>query len=272
MTPETRQALLRLLATEASAFQVRLPEETDQLALCQELERRRILRRTIDEPDRVCFERRAGAPLLDLMLKHQTDKALHRFDLAYALMFGEDRRSRVTNVLELGIKKGASLRVWEEYFPNARIFGVDLNPKFTQPPKLTAQYSARTRIFLGSQTDERVLAEVCGIAGRFDLVIDDASHRSDDQVASLRYLWPFVKDDGVYAIEDTHAHVQFPDAYSNESCRYLPMSEMLAAEVARRLAEELSESPGICAFDGIALLLKREDGPILDFDRYLKPA
>lgn len=272
MTPDERQALLRLATVAAPHLHVWLPKDADLIARCQYLEQERIFRRIIDEPDHLCFERVAGAPLLDLMLKHETDKALHRFDRAYGFFLGEDRRHHVRSVLELGIKKGASLRVWEEYFPQARIFGIDLDWKFTSHPKFTQRLSARTRTFHGSQTDETVLAEVCAAAGSFDLIIDDASHRSDDQVASLRYLWPFLQAPGVYVIEDTHAHAKYPEAYGAESCRYLPMSEMLAREVGRRLVEEISQSPGICAYEGMALLLKGEDGPPPDFDRYRKDA
>lgn len=266
MTPQERQALLRLGSGIVGPYvHVWLPQDAGLLAQCEELERERIFRRIIDEPEHVCFER-VAAPLLNLMLKHQTDKALHRFDVAYAAFF-DARRHQVQNVLELGVKHGASLRVWEEYFPEARIFGVDVEPL---KPKFLQQLQ-RTRFFMGRQTDEALLTEVCAAAGSFDLIIDDASHRADDQVASLRYLWPYLKQHGVYVIEDTHAHVRFPEAYSNERCRYLPMSEMLAREVARRLTDDVCESPGIYVFEGIALLLKTEDGPPPELNRYLKP-
>jgi hypothetical protein len=205
--------------------------------------------------------------LLELMRKHETDKAQHRFDLPYAFFFEDQRRHQVKHVLELGVKKGASLLVWEEYFPQARIFGVDVEPKYVR------HSSERRRIFLGSQTDEEILAKVCAAAGfSFDLIVDDASHMSDDQVASLKYLWRFLQPPhGIYAIEDTNAHVKVPNKYSNDGCRYPPMSEMLSREVERRLVEDMSGSPGICIYGGIGLLLKGEEGSPPDFDRYLKP-
>ena len=38
--------------------------------------------------------------------------------------------------------------------------------------------------------------------GPFDFVIDDGSHASPQQIESFRILWPFIKDRGVYIIED----------------------------------------------------------------------
>jgi hypothetical protein len=206
--------------------------------------------------------------LLELMRKHQTDKAKHRFDVPFSFFFDEHRRHQVRSVLELGVKKGASLRVWEEYFPQATIYGVDLSSK------ANTHASERTHIFIGSQSDSALLAQVSAAApSGFDLIVDDGSHIADDQVASVTYLWPFLSSPyGIYAIEDLHAHVKYPERFGNQDGRYPPMSEMLVRHIERRFAagRSTSESPGICAYGGIALLLKGEQGPVLDFEPFLK--
>ena len=142
--------------------------------------------------------------LLEVMRKHQTDKAKHRFDVPFSFFFDEHRRHQVRSVLELGVKKGASLRVWEEYFPHATIYGVDISPK------AAINVSERTRVFVGGQSDLTLLAQVSAAAASgFDLIVDDGSHMADDQVASVTYLWPFLNSPyGSYAIEDLHAHVK----------------------------------------------------------------
>lgn len=205
--------------------------------------------------------------LLELMRKHGTDKADHRFDIPYSY-FLDDHRLDVTRVLEIGVKRGASLRVWEDYFPKATIFGIDIKPKYAKSA------SSRSRVFIGSQADPELLQQVCRAADfAFDLIVDDGSHLSDDQVASLKYLWPFLKPPyGVYALEDLHAHVKFPDHYSNADCDYPPMSDMLVRHMERRLAEDgcASGAPGISIYGGVALLLKGEEGAAPDFDQFLK--
>jgi hypothetical protein len=205
--------------------------------------------------------------LLELMQKHQTDKAKHRFDVPFSFFFDEHRRHQVKSVLELGVKKGASLRVWEEYFPQATIYGVDINHKSA------AYASERTRIFIGNQSDATLLAQISAAASGFDLIVDDGSHMADDQVASLAYLWPFLTPPfGIYAIADLHAHVRSPERFGNQGCRYPPMSEMLVRVIESRFSTGrcASDSPGICAYGGIGLLLKGEQGPGLDFDLFRK--
>jgi len=205
--------------------------------------------------------------LLELMQQHKTDKADHRFDIPYSFFFDE-RRHQVKAVLEIGVKRGASLRVWEEYFPEARVFGVDINPKYTRSA------SERSRVFIGSQTDHELLRQVSAAADfGFDLIVDDGSHMSDDQVATLKYLWPFLKPPyGIYALEDLHAHVKFPEHYGHQDCRHPPMSDMLVRLMERRLVAEscTSGSPGICIYGAMALLLKGEVGAVPDFGEFLK--
>jgi len=170
--------------------------------------------------------------------------------------------------LEIGVKRGASLRVWEEYFPEARIFGIDIHPKYARSA------SERSRVFIGSQTDQEVVRQVTAAAGSgFDLIVDDGSLMSDDQVATLKYLWQFLEPPhGIYAIEDLHADVRFPEQYGNQDCRYPPVSDMLVRCMERRLVAEscTSGSPGICVYGAIAPFAKGKDGTAPDFDEFLK--
>jgi len=102
-------------------------------------------------------------------------------------------------LLEIGIATGASLRMWKEWLPEADIIGVDEN--------LAAVRSVgpEARAYHGSQADITFLDLVGREAGPFDAIIDDGSHQSDDQRASLAALWPWLSPGGVYAIEDLHA-------------------------------------------------------------------
>ena len=86
---------------------------------------------------------------------------------------------------------------------------------------------------------------------------------------------PFLKPPhGIYALEDLHAHVKFPDDFNQHQCEYPPMSDMLVQHMRRRLAADgcASGSPSIAAYGAIALLLKRDEGPAPDFKQFLKRA
>ena len=69
--------------------------------------------------------------LLDeLALKYGTDKGsqYHNYCNKYdKILF--PLREKFTNILEIGVANGSSVRMWEEYFPNATIHGVDFTPE-----------------------------------------------------------------------------------------------------------------------------------------------
>ena len=94
-------------------------------------------------------------------------------------------------LLEIGVDTGDSLRLWDAYFPNGRVFGCDNNPK--------AYKDDRVKIMDATNCYE-VETAFGGIF--FDIIIDDASHRIWDQIAIYRNLSPHLFKDGIYVIED----------------------------------------------------------------------
>lgn len=135
----------------------------------------------------------------DLARQHGTDKGgqRHNFARIYEGLL-RDRRDDAIDLLEIGVYQGASLRMWEDYFPHARIWAIDVNPAAEE------HASERSRIFIGDQKDPELLQRVVDEAGGFDVVLDDGSHRVVEQRPSLEFLWPHLRPHGVYIIEDVH--------------------------------------------------------------------
>lgn len=103
-------------------------------------------------------------------------------------------------VLEIGVFKGGSLKMWRDFFgPEATIFGIDIDERCASLGMGIAE------IRIGSQSDPSFLAEVVGEMGGIDIIIDDGSHKSKDVIASFLSLFPFLADGGIYIIEDLHA-------------------------------------------------------------------
>lgn len=112
------------------------------------------------------------------------------------------------NILEVGVYKGGSLLMFAEYFPNARILGIDKNepsPRFYELAK-ERSLGERVRTEQGSQSDiqflQRVLKSHFGSA-QIDIVIDDASHFYNHTKVTFNFLFPqYLKNGGHYIIED----------------------------------------------------------------------
>ena len=128
-----------------------------------------------------------------------TDKfAKHRYDRWYEAHFAPLRHEKI-RLLEIGVKQGASLAMWERYFPRAEIFGIDISPgcaRFATP---------RSRIFIGDQANRPFLESVAGEIGKpLHIIIDDGGHSMEQQRTSLLTLFAHVKRGGLYVVEDIH--------------------------------------------------------------------
>jgi cephalosporin hydroxylase len=101
--------------------------------------------------------------------------------------------------LEIGVSEGGSLELWRKYFgPDARIFGIDINPKCASldRPELPVR--------IGSQGSPEFLNRVVAEMGGVDVVLDDGSHLGRHQLVSFSALFPLLPDGGLYIVEDTH--------------------------------------------------------------------
>lgn len=123
-----------------------------------------------------------------------TDKLEHGYIDHYKQYF-ENLRHKEMNILEIGIAQGASLCMWKEYFPHSIIHAIDIRDKSNYE-------SDRIRVYQGDQNDSEFLKRIAKEAGRFDIIIDDGSHVSKHIITSFITLFPFLKPNGIYVIED----------------------------------------------------------------------
>jgi hypothetical protein len=136
-------------------------------------------------------------PLEALGRKYGPTKRNHGY-LPFYWMHLRDIRTRVRGVCEIGLQGDRSLRMWEEFFPNATIYGIDVDPA-------NRRFEGdRRRVFIGDQGDAAFLGRFLReVDGGLDVVIDDGSHRMRHQLQSFNALFPALTSHGVYVIEDT---------------------------------------------------------------------
>ncbi|PVX82289.1 GT2 family glycosyltransferase [Paraburkholderia unamae] len=110
-------------------------------------------------------------------------------------------RTRAVSVLEIGIQNGGSLEIWAQAFPDARaVVGCDINPAcaaltYTDP---------RISVVTGDANLDETERLIAAHAERFDIVIDDGSHKSGDIVKSFLRYFARIEDGGVFIAEDLH--------------------------------------------------------------------
>lgn len=131
--------------------------------------------------------------LLEISKKYITDKTKKDFIHLYKNYF-ETFRNKKLNLLEIGIDKGNSLRLWREFFTNANIIGIDIEKKdFTIDG---------VDFFIGDQSNLNFLKTVINEYKTFDIIIDDGSHFTKHIITSFNILFPYLNEDGMYIVED----------------------------------------------------------------------
>ena len=143
----------------------------------------------------------------DIFCEHNgypSSKWVHYMDI-YDEQLSKVRRRRElvgeeVRVVELGVGEGGSLEVWKNYFgPKSKVVGVDIDRNAQR------SYGSGIQVVIGSQKSKSVLEHVVQMLdGQVDVVIDDGSHRGQDQIESFEYLWPKVTEGGIYIVEDLH--------------------------------------------------------------------
>jgi hypothetical protein len=121
-----------------------------------------------------------------------TDKdTTHSYLDLYDSIFSE-LQSKEISMVEVGISWGGSLRLWENYFPNIDLWGVDVYNGIKMP----------------INTKNIIIKDIKQITPEdfnftyFDIAVDDGSHILEDQIVFLQKLWPFIKKGGHLLIED----------------------------------------------------------------------
>lgn len=131
----------------------------------------------------------------------------HNYTEIYESFFKEIKNDEI-NILELGIgnypTNGYSLRLWLDYFPNAKITLLDWS---TNNFTFDFDYDkSRVEFHQIDQNDENSLIYFSkNHEKKYDVIIDDCSHQGPHQFNTLKHFFPnILKPNGIYFIEDIH--------------------------------------------------------------------
>ena len=95
--------------------------------------------------------------------------------------------------LEIGIAEGYSMKMWNDYFENSRIYGCDHN--------LGQMHFKVDNVFEIDSSNPDSVASVFANK-KFNYIIDDGDHKATTQIKTFDCMWPYLKDEGIYFIED----------------------------------------------------------------------
>ena len=131
----------------------------------------------------------------EIGLKYRSDKITHHkyhetFDLYLQKWYNKEGA-----MLEIGIEAGRSMKMWPELFPNAHVFGMDIDVYFS---------SNNCTVIQGDQSKVEDLNKVKSAIKDKNLffINDDGSHIPEHQLLTFNELFPLLCEGGIYIIED----------------------------------------------------------------------
>ena len=151
-------------------------------------------------------------PLCHLAEKHLTDKGpkFHGYTEHYYNTITKYMKPEEVKVVgEIGIgflgcmchvsmhyKPGASLRMWEEFFPNAHIYGFDIRKElFFMEGRVSCIYM--------DQDDVQSMKDAFAVIEKpYDIIVDDGSHFILHQLNTKEYAGQYLRQGGLLIIED----------------------------------------------------------------------
>jgi hypothetical protein len=151
-----------------------------------------------------------------------TDKVtIHAYQSFYGLHVGP-RRYEALTLFEIGlgcneglVNTGASVILWREFLPKARIHILEFDHKCTRrfEAKPGRRMSERIdQLFTGDQSNFTLLEQISA-TNTYDIIVDDGGHTRKQIIHSLIGLWPSLRPRGVYVIEDTFTTVSNDTSY-----------------------------------------------------------
>jgi hypothetical protein len=149
-----------------------------------------------------------------IMTKHGSDKGRrwHNYTTVYAAIL-DGYRGRPLRIFELGLgtnnpelvssmgvtgRPGASLRGWREIFPQASIYGADID-------RAILFEEERIKTYYCDQLDQeaiRALWSEPALRGGMDILIEDGLHSFEGNISFLDGSLAQVRPGGIYVIED----------------------------------------------------------------------
>ncbi len=151
--------------------------------------------------------------LCQLAAKYNTDKSPfseaspcsgHRkgYTAFYEMLLAPLRYKEI-NLCEIGIEQGGSLMTFSDYFPYARLFGMELlNQKIDHCRSLSIP---RTSILSTDVSNKDSLKRAFNETERmFDVIIDDSTHEKEHQINIIEIASKYLKPGGILIIEDLY--------------------------------------------------------------------
>ena len=112
------------------------------------------------------------------------------------------KKETAKNVLEVGIYRGGSIKLWRDFFTNANVYGLDI----MNINNVWEGIKNNEKIILHTSTDaynnDFFITNFLNTNIKFDFMLDDGPHTLESMRKFIKLYSQIMTDDGILIIED----------------------------------------------------------------------
>ena len=133
-------------------------------------------------------------------------------------------KNKKINILEIGSYAGSSAAAFVKYFPKSNVFCFDINiSNFEYKSKNIHVFGIDINNKKKVKKNLEIISNLHKVES-FDIIIDDGSHNLSDILNGINVFFKFLKDQGLYVIED----FKHPNYYKyNNNIDHIFIDELL---------------------------------------------
>jgi len=132
----------------------------------------------------------------------RTDKNTNHSYLPLYQSLLESKKHTAKNVLEVGICEGGSIKLWNDFFPNATVHALELYYK-----EWSELNQPRIKLYKSHDAYDEALFNRTFLSSteKFDFLLDDGCHTLPSMQQFIRLYSNVMSDDGILIVEDVQS-------------------------------------------------------------------
>ena len=112
------------------------------------------------------------------------------------------KKESAKNVLEVGIDRGGSIRLWSDFFVNAKVYGLDIMHIDSVWEGIKNKENIILHTSSDAYNDDFFITNFLNKNIKFDFMLDDGPHSLESMLDFIRLYSQVMADDGILIIED----------------------------------------------------------------------
>lgn len=136
-----------------------------------------------------------------LRQRGNASRPCHPFTVFYHGFF-KQHRDKPLSIAEVGLRDGADLLMWREYFPNASLQGFDKDPAMLARFRAAHENKGMFVSSIAWADDAAAIQAFVGVGKTYDMIIVNASNDVGDHVRLVKGAQAWLRPGGMLVVED----------------------------------------------------------------------